>query len=297
VEAYLGGQAIGEAIVNVLFGKVNPSGRLAETFPKKLEDNPSYLFFKGEKDIVEYREGVFVGYRYYETKKIDVLFPFGHGLSYTQFAYSNMTIDRTKMKDTELLTVEVEVTNIGERAGKEVVQLYICPPNSEVIRPVIELRGFEKVTLEAGEKKKVSFTLDKRAFAYWEKTLHDWHVVTGEYKISIGKSARELLLAKEVYVEATKTLSTIYHMNSTMGDIMKDPKGKKILEAMQAQMLEGTGAREMEQSAQEGGGVGVINDEMLKATMENMPLRQLLSFVPGIQKEQIQQLINALNNH
>lgn len=295
IEAYLGGQAIGEAVVNILFGKVNPSGRLAETFPIKLEDNPSYLFFKGEGDLVEYREGVFVGYRYYESKKAEVLFPFGYGLSYTEFAYSNMTVDKDSIKDTECVTVSVDITNTGAVAGKEVVQLYISPTSGDILRPVIELRGFEKVALEPRETKTVSFTLDKRAFAYWNTTLHDWHVISGEYTIHIAKSVRDIVLSASVWVESTVSIPVVFDFNSTLGDIMRYPKGKTILEAAQAQMFAGTQAKEMEQSAQDSS--GAINAEMMQATMEAMPLRQMLSFIPGMKREMIQHLIDALNQN
>lgn len=295
IEAYLGGQAIGEAVMNVVFGKINPSGRLAETFPVRLEDNPSYLYYKGEDNIVEYREGVFVGYRYYESKKAEVLFPFGYGLSYTEFSYSDLSLDKEAMKDTEKLSVSVNVTNTGNVAGKEVVQLYVSPTASHIIRPIIELRAFDKIALEPGETKTVTFTLDKRAFAYWNTTLHDWHVVGGEYTIHIGKSVRNLVLSTSVAVEATVQIPVVYSFNSTVGDIMRNPKGKAILEAAQAQMFEGTQALEMAENAQDGS--GVINDEMMQATMEGMPLRQMLSFIPGMKREMIQQLIDALNQN
>lgn len=151
LEAYLGGQAVGGAEYDILFGKVNPSAKLPETFPKQLEDNPSYLAGFGEGDHVEYREGIFVGYRYYDKKKMDVLFPFGYGLSYTTFAYSNLCLDKKTMKDTEELTVSVDVTNTGDRAGKEVVQLYVADKESTVIRPVKELRDFVKIELAPGD--------------------------------------------------------------------------------------------------------------------------------------------------
>ena len=135
IEAYLGGQAVGAACADILFGKVNPSAKLPETFPLKLEDNPSYLYYFGEKDKVEYKEGIFVGYRYYDTKKMDVLFPFGHGLSYTTFAYSNLRVNKSTITDQDNVTVSIDVTNTGNRVGKEVVQLYVRDVNSTVIRP------------------------------------------------------------------------------------------------------------------------------------------------------------------
>ena len=136
VEAYLGGQAVGGAVCDILYGRVNPSAKLPETFPLRLEDNPSYLSYIGEGDMVEYREGIFVGYRYYDKKKMDVLFPFGHGLSYTTFEYSNLKVDKEEMKDTDTMRVSVDVTNTGSVAGKEVVQLYVADRESTVIRPV-----------------------------------------------------------------------------------------------------------------------------------------------------------------
>ena len=147
LEAYLGGQAVGEACVDVLFGDVNPSGKLPETFPRKLQDNPSYLYYGGEGDKSEYREGVFVGYRYYDKKDMDVLFPFGYGLSYTTFDYSNLKLSSKKIMDTGIITVTVDVTNTGDKAGKEIVQLYVGKKESKIIRPFKELRGFEKVSL------------------------------------------------------------------------------------------------------------------------------------------------------
>lgn len=295
IETYLGGQAIGEAVVNILSGKVNPSGRLAETFPVKLEDNPSYLFYPGEDDVVEYREGVFVGYRYYESKKAEVLFPFGYGLSYTEFAYSNITVEKNRIKDVESLTVSVDVTNTGAIAGKEVVQLYVSPPSGNVLRPVIELRGFEKVALEPNETKKVTFTLDKRAFAYWNTAIHDWHVLSGEYTIHIAKSVKEHVLSAAVTVESTQVIPVVYDFNSTLGDIMKNPKGRAVFEAAQAQMFAGTQAKEIGESAQDSS--GAVNDEMMQAMMASMPLRQMLSFIPGIKKEMVRQLIDALNQN
>lgn len=193
LEAYLGGQAVGGAVCDILFGRVNPSGKLPETFPLRLEDNPSYLSYIGEGDMVEYREGIFVGYRYYDKKKMDVLFPFGHGLSYTTFAYANLRTDKEQMKDTDVMKVSVDVTNTGKMTGKEVVQLYVADKESTVIRPVKELRDFVKVELEPGETKTVTFTLDKRAFAYYSVRIHDWHVESGTFDILIGKSSREIV--------------------------------------------------------------------------------------------------------
>jgi len=153
LEVYLGGQATGAATMDILSGAVNPSGKLAETFPLRLQDNPSYLNFPGDKDKVEYREGIFVGYRYYDKREMPVLFPFGHGLSYTNFRYSKLEVNRKKALDTDSITVSVKIKNTGKIAGKEIVQLYVAPKSNVVIRPPKELKGFKKVSLNPGEEK------------------------------------------------------------------------------------------------------------------------------------------------
>lgn len=292
VEAYLGGQAVGGAVVNVLYGDVNPSGRLAETFPLRLEDTPCYLTYGGEHDKSVYSEGVFVGYRYYVSKDMKVLFPFGHGLSYTTFEYSNLVLDQKKMKESKELKVSVDVTNTGACAGKEVVQLYVSAKESAMKRPVRELRGFDKVELQPGETKTVSFTLDRRAFAYWSVQIHDWHVESGAYEIQIGKSAQKIILTETVQVESETVIPKVFTMNSTMGEIMADPKGKMILEQAMGAMGGGA-AQAMAEDAQDES--GAISNEMIAAMMEGMPLRQILSFVPGVKKEMLQQLLQAMN--
>lgn len=152
LEAYLGGQAGGAAVANILYGKVNPSGKLAETMPLKLSDNPSYLNFGGGEKV-EYREGVFVGYRYYDTKEMEVAYPFGYGLSYTTFAYSNLEISNENPTEKDTVTVSVDVTNTGDIAGKEIVQLYVKDCTNSTIRPEKELKNFEKIALEPGRNK------------------------------------------------------------------------------------------------------------------------------------------------
>ncbi len=292
VEAYLGGQAVGGAVVRVLYGEVNPSGHLTETFPKRVQDTPCYLTYGGAKDRSEYTEGVFVGYRYYASKDMEVLFPFGHGLSYTKFEYSNLTVSKAEILESELLKVSVDVKNVGNREGKEVVQLYVAPKCGDVIRPVRELRGFEKVALLPGETKTVTFTLNSRAFAYWNTEIHNWYVETGAYGVEIGRNAQEMVVSAEVTVNSETVIPKVYTLNSTMGQIMADPKGRAILE--QATQMMGGGAAEMAE-AQENDESGVMNEEMYAAMMEGMPLRQLLSFVPGVTKDALLQLVAALN--
>ena len=291
VELYLSGEAAGAAIVDVLYGDVNPSGKLPETFPVKIEDNPSYLYFWGEGDVVEYREGVFVGYRYYDKKKMDVLFPFGYGLSYTTFAYDNMRIDKTKMTDTENVTVSVDITNTGDVAGKEVVQLYVIPKTTDVIRPEKELKGFAKVALNPGETKTVTFVLEKRAFAYWNTTIHDWYVQTADYEIAIGKSSREIECQQTIHVTSTVKIPKVYSVNSLFGDLIHDDKAMPIVAPYMERVKEAFVQTEEGSAASE-----AISEEMIFAMLKYMPLRGVRSFAAGkLSEEDIQNMVKQLN--
>lgn len=292
IEAYLGGQAVGGAVCDILFGKVNPSAKLPETFPLKLEDNPSYLFYFGEGDVAEYREGIFVGYRYYDKKKMDVLFPFGFGLSYTTFSYDNLAVDKERMKDTDILTVSVNITNTGSMAGKEVVQLYVEDKESTVIRPVKELRDFAKVELEPGETKTVTFVLDKRAFAYYNVKIHDWHVETGEFTILIGKSSRDIVLKKTVTVESTVKIPMVYTTDTTMGDVMDDPRAWEIVKTL---ANKGLFAAESEEGEGGSAAAEAISDEMTRAMIQYMPLRGPVSFQGGVSMAEVQAVVDKLN--
>ena len=292
LEAYLGGQAVGAAVVDILFGKVNPSGKLPETIPYQLEDNPSYLYYSGEGDRVEYREGVFVGYRYYDKKKMAVRFPFGYGLSYTTFAYSEPKLSAERILDSETVTIRVDVTNTGSRAGKETVQLYVSAPDSAVIRPVRELRGFDKIELAPGETKMVSFTLDKRAFAYWNTDIHDWHVESGRYLIQVGGSSRDIAIEQEVYVESTTKLPRHYTMDTTFGDLMDDPEAMELIAPlMHIDFLEKKENEDTTDAAAE-----AITAEMQAAMMKYMPLRGVFSFASGsVTPQQVQEVLDKLN--
>ncbi|MBO4688480.1 MAG: glycoside hydrolase family 3 C-terminal domain-containing protein [Clostridiales bacterium] len=197
--AYLPGQEGAGAIADILYGKVNPSGKIAETFPLKLSDTPTYLHF-GEKRQTLYAESVFVGYRYYDAANMQVLFPFGHGLSYSSYSYGDISLSSSDIGENDKVTVTVDVTNISEMDGKEVVQLYIAPPKSRIYKPVKELRGFKKVFIQRGATRTVEFVLDKRAFAYYNAQINDWHVESGTYKIQIGASSRDIRCEREIHV-------------------------------------------------------------------------------------------------
>jgi len=292
IEGYLGGQAVGAATKDVLFGDVNPCGRLPESFPHQLEDNPSYLTYGGEGDVAVYNEGVFVGYRYYDKKKMDVLFPFGYGLSYTTFAYSNLRLSAPAITDQDELIVSVDVTNTGSAAGKEVVQLYVGDRESTVFLPVRELKGFEKIFLAPGETKTVSFTLSKRAFAYWNVQLHDWHVESGEFTIEIGRSSRDIALSAVVSVSSTTEIPVRFTVDSIFDDLMKSPKAMAKLAPLIDGVKEsmGFGGNESEAAS------AAISNEMMEAMIRYMPLRTVASFSGGAMSyDQLNALVDAIN--
>ncbi|MDQ8736493.1 glycoside hydrolase family 3 C-terminal domain-containing protein [Paenibacillus sp. LHD-38] len=285
LEAYLGGQALGGAIADILFGDVSPSGKLAETFPVRVEHNPSYLHFPGEGNTVEYKEGLFVGYRYYDAKRIEPLFPFGHGLSYTSFAYSDLLIDRKNMTDEETVRVSVKVRNTGSRTGKEVVQLYVGDSVSEVVRPEKELKGFAKVELQPGEEKEVTFELDKRSFAFYDVQLKDWRVETGEFAVLIGRSSADIVLSDTLVVQSTTVITRTYTRNSTIGDLMADPSAR----AAARELLTNT---PLPMPAE---GNDAQND-MWAAFTKYMPLRTLVGLSRGvITEEALEGWIEKLN--
>ena len=201
---YLGGQGGGEAAYDLIYGKVNPSGKLAETFPFNNEDNVVAKYFPMGPRTVEYRESIFVGYRYYDTAKKAVQYPFGHGLSYTKFEYKNIKLSSKKVKEGEKLIVTFTLKNIGDVAGAEVAQVYVCPPKSKIYKADRELKGFKKVFLQPGEKQKVSIELDERAFSYYNVNINDWHAESGEYKIIVAASSRDSKLYDSVEVITNK---------------------------------------------------------------------------------------------
>ena len=224
LESYLGGEAAGGAIADLLFGDVNPSGKLAETFPVSLKQTPAYLNYPGYQDECVYHEGVFVGYRYYATKGFKPLFPFGFGLSYTAFEYTDLTIDKTSMNEDETAVVTVTVKNTGSVAGKEVIQLYISDNVSTIPRPDFELRNFAKVALAPGEEKQVTFELSFRDFAYFDVDLNRFTVESGGFTILVGGCSDNLPLSGTITVKALREKKKVYTPYSTFGDIMSDEK-------------------------------------------------------------------------
>ena len=198
MQMWYSGEAAGKAVADILFGKVNPSGKLSETFPLKEREG---LCYPGDEVRCEYTEKLNVGYRYYDAHPEEVWFPFGHGLSYTSFEYSDITSDKEKINsDSFTVRIGFKVKNTGKLAGKEVVQLYIAPADSVVARPIKELRAFDKIQLEAGEERQLEFTFNNKDFAYYNTCLHEWHVESGVYNILIGASSADIRLKKMISV-------------------------------------------------------------------------------------------------
>lgn len=293
LEAYLGGEAVGGAVANVLFGKANPSGRLPETFPVRLEDTPTSITYGRSGNSVPYSEGIFVGYRYYDRKDLAPLFPFGYGLSYTTFAYSNLKTDKETMTANDDIHVSVDVTNTGACPGKEVVQLYVRnPENSNVLRPIRELRGFEKIELLPGETKTVQFTLNIRAFSYWNITCHDWYPENGTYHIEISKNSREPLLETPVVLTGTPVVFEPVTPDTLFMDLKKNPKAMQAFSSLMEKMMKIFSPDESKSTAAS----EAVTAEMEAAMFENMPLRGLVSFGNGaISYDEIAALCDQLN--
>ena len=229
LEALMMGQAGGAAIADVLFGRTNPSGKLAETFPLKVNDIPAHINWPGGNGEVRYGEGIFIGYRYYDAKAMPVLFPFGYGLSYTSFAYSNPRVSAAAFKDVDGLTVTVDVTNTGKVAGKETVQVYVHDQKSGLVRPQKELKGFAKVDLQPGETKTVSLPLDFRAFAYYHPAFKQWITEDGGFDILIGASAADIRQRLTVTLQSTLDLPCLIDKESTVRQWMADRRGQAVL--------------------------------------------------------------------
>lgn len=273
LESWLMGQAGGSVIADILFGRINPSGKLTETFPLKLSDTPAHLNFPGEEGTVRYGEGMFIGYRYYDAREIPVLFPFGHGLSYTTFAYSNPRVSATTFKDTDGLTISVDVTNTGSMAGKEIVQLYVRDCESGLVRPVKELKGFAKVSLQAGETKTVTIALDFRAFAFYHPGYKQWITEDGQFDLLIGASAADIRFVETVTLQSTVALPSLLNERSTLREWLTDPRGKVVVAPLYEEIVE-----QLKQSSSDdtepSDELGV---DMLEFIMD-MPLLSILHF-------------------
>jgi beta-glucosidase len=269
LECWLSGQGAGGAATDLLLGAANPSGRLAETLPLRLEDTPSYLSFPGEAGHVRYGEGIFVGYRGYDALDRQVSYPFGHGLSYTSFSYADLTTHVTGRHQDNGLVVNVtcRVTNTGDRRGKEVVQLYVRDPEASVARPVRELKAFAKVDLDPGEATMVEFALTARDLSYWSTSLNDWTLEGGEFELSVGASSRDLRLTTTLDI-AAPPLPTRLDGMSTLQEWLADPTGSALLH--KAVGTDETGRPK-----------GILGSEELMVVIGNFPISTLAAF-PGL---------------
>lgn len=287
LEMYLGGQGVGEACDRILYGEVNPSGRLAESFPYRLEDTPSYLFYPGDGKKAIYGEEIFVGYRYYDTKKIPVRWAFGHGLSYTSFTYSNIRLSTKHLTNKEQLIVEVDISNIGDVDGKEVVQLYISDKCKTVLRPAKELKGFKKIFLKKGETQTVSFEIDERDLAYYEEEIQDWYAPSGTYEILVGQASDNIILSEEFDFITTTYLPLSVDGTTTVGDLLKDVRTSVLSQELFSGIIN--------QNSGESEEISAADKEMIEAILENVPLKSLVSLGAITNREQ-EQIENKLNS-
>lgn len=290
VEAYLGGQAGGGAIADVLTGKVNPSGKLSETFPARVEDTPAAIDFPSRDGNANYGEGIFIGYRYYDKKKIEPIFPFGYGLSYTTFGYSDINTNTTSAKDSDDITISVKVKNTGKIAGKEVVQLYVHEQETEIARPENELKHFEKVSLLPGEEKTVSFKLTSRDFAYYNAKSHDWVVKSGKFDVLVGSSSRNLPLKQTIDIQSTRPAKVVLTRESLFKEFKKAPNS----EAIYAQIVQSfTGATKKAETEDEKKAAA-----FLEAMLADMPINKFLLLSGGkFTEENLNAILKAVNQN
>lgn len=275
LETYLAGEAVGEATWDILSGRINPSGKLAESFPKRLEDTPSYLTFNADPNVENYREGLFVGYRYYDKKQLSVNFPFGFGLSYTTFDYHNL---ETTVGDHQV-KVSLKLTNTGKLPGAETVQVYLSNLTSKIEKPVKQLIGFEKVTLQPGETKPVSVKLDSRAFSWFNTKTNSWQTDNGSYKIQIGSSSRDIQLTRIVQINWAPTVQPTIGLNTYIGYLINHPEFEDALKK--------TGINDVFNQI-------TASDPATAKMFLNMPLRAATTV--GVTIEQVQEFLNLINS-
>lgn len=271
LQAWLPGEGGGEALARLLFGEANPSGKLSESFPVRLEHNPTYETFPGTKETVEYSEGIFTGYRYYDTKELPVQYPFGHGLSYSQFELSEPHYDASARR------VSVTVTNVGERAGAEVVQLYIHDQKSTYHRPVHELKGFTKVYLEAGQSQTVSIDLDVHAFAYFVPHLGRFAEESGRFELRLGVSSRDIRATLWVEVESDTEVRILPNLNDTVADWLNDSRTKATMQGIFDRL-------------------GFNSEHQMYGIALGFPIPQLIDFIPqmGFSQAEAEQTLQDL---
>ncbi|MHA7274833.1 glycoside hydrolase family 3 C-terminal domain-containing protein [Arthrobacter sp. TMT4-20] len=278
VDGALLGQAAGGAIADVLFGRVNPSGRLAETVPLRIEDVPSYPYFPGRQGKVRYAEGLFVGYRWYDTRKMAVSFPFGHGLSYTTFEYSDLVVE----EDRGNLSVRVRITNTGDRAGREVSQVYLSLPHSAVERAALELKGFGDTTLEPGGSDVVTVSISRDSLTYWDGRVEDWLLESGDYGVHVGASSRDIRLSASVPVVGDEHRVPLTP-DSTFAAVMAHPIAGPTLSAL------------LSKAPSIGAGSGDALGMNMERMLASIPIGRMAGFGGGMSPADVEALLAAAN--
>ena len=328
LECYLGGQAGGAAIANLLFGQANPSGKLAETFPLSQTDIPSDRYFLSDLRQSQYREGLYVGYRYFDTMQKPVLFPFGHGLSYAQFEYKDLVLSKTSLDEGEALDIAFQLTNSGTHDGKEIVQLYVRDVDSTLHRPAHELKAFEKINLKAGETKSVKLKLDADAFSYFDPASQQWAVEEGAFEIQIAASSRDVRLAQTIVVHSSFTQTPPdpaeqtaftgsqievsheafaamlkrpipdvepikpYHLNSALGELRTSFIGNRFRKMVVKRMLKTFGSSSDDTSSDN------TMTLMVKRSLDGLPLRALVLLSGGqFTFRTMNRLLDLFNGH
>jgi len=292
--AYLGGQAGGGACADILTGKVNPSGKLAESWPVALEDNPSHLYFPGGNKSVEYRESIFVGYRYYDTVDKTVRWPFGYGMSYSSFDYSDLAVGQDEDGGTR---VSFTVTNTGKLAGAETAQLYVAAKESQVFRPRKELKGFDKIYLEPGENRQITLSLDQRSFAYYDSIAANWIVEGGTYTVQVAASSRDIRLSADIQIAGDGQDLALAALRDKTPIYWDLPKGSLVIETDQFASLYGKPLPASERTARDPYNANStlkdiqhtkVGQQILKMTKENVT--QMM----GEGEEDLNQMVDAM---
>jgi beta-glucosidase len=277
LECWLSGQAAGGAAADLILGVANPSGKLAETIPVRLEDNPSYLNFPGDPGHVRYGEGIFIGYRAYDRLGQEVSYPFGYGLSYTSFEITDVavTVHGSVAGGDLTATITTRLTNTGDVGGAEVVQVYVGDPQSTVARPPRELKAFTKVFLDAGETRSVTMTVDQRAFSFWSERHRSWVVEAGDFEISVGSSSRDLPETVTIHLDAPSIVSPL-GADSTLAEWFADDKARAVFAAANGESP-------------------LLRDAELVTVIGSMPMATLAAFGMGFDRRDLDALIQRLH--